>query len=66
MSAAVITFPRAAAPRPVEMPSTPRRSLQRQVNEAAATGYWWGVQDTLIYVPVAFIAGVCLAFMVVP
>lgn len=65
MSAAVITFPRAAAPRPVAM-ATPRRSLQHQVNEAAATGYRWGVQDTLVYVPVAFIAGVCLAFMVVP
>lgn len=68
MSAAVIQFPRLAAQAPVTPApvAAKRRSLHQQVNDAAALGYRWGVLDTALYLPVAFIAGLCLAFVVMP
>ena len=38
---------------------------QERVNALAARGYWWGVQDVAAYIPVAFIAGMCAAFVMV-
>lgn len=43
-----------------------RARLQANVNAAANTGYWWGVWDVVPFIPVAFLAGACFAFTVMP